>query len=172
MTLGTPVIVTPCDAFKEIGIKNGVNGFVLDFNMENIDVNKIYESKIDFMYKTPADNWCNLLEKGKSTYKEELEMVHRVKATEMYRKYQLIDSQLGFVPAEGYEFEVSDERFRVLNGDNSYGCAFVTEVKGEKPKAVENKVEENKPEETPANKKAPVKETAVKKVPNKKKAVK
>ena len=171
---GVPVVTTPLSILNELPITDNEH-IVLDWDCRNVEevAKSIFEKEVKpFEYKVLKDNWSNLLVEGKSTYKEELEMVHRVKATEMYRKYQLIDAQLGFVPAEGYEFEVSDERFRVLNGDNSYGCAFVTEVKGEKPKAVENKVEENKPEETPANKKAPVKETAVKKVPNKKKAVK
>ena len=31
LTLGTPVIVTPVEAFLEIGVKDGENGFVLDW---------------------------------------------------------------------------------------------------------------------------------------------
>lgn len=177
LTLGTPVIVTPCDAFKEIGIKDGVNGFMLDFNMENVDVNRIYKSKLEVDWKPPRSNWCNLLEKGKSTYKEEMKMVHRVRATKEYKVECLTDAVLGFVPEEGYEFEVDEERFRILSGNNSYNKVFVTEViqplkKPEELKeAEENKPEEKKPEED-KKKVVPKKETAVKKVPNKKKAVK
>lgn len=68
LTLGVPVIVTPCDAFIEIGVKDNVNGFVLPFNMRNIDVKKIYEAKLEFEYKVPKDNWSRLLGRKKSNY--------------------------------------------------------------------------------------------------------
>lgn len=34
LMVGTPVIVTPCESFLEIGVKNGENGFVVPFNMK------------------------------------------------------------------------------------------------------------------------------------------
>lgn len=52
----------------------------------------------------------------------------RVKATEMYRKLNVKDNELQRVPKEGEEFEVSKERFDVLNGNNTYNAIFVKEV--------------------------------------------
>lgn len=64
--------MTPCEAFKEIGVKDGENGFILDFDMNNVDVNKIYESHLKFKYEPPKDNWNELLVHDKNTYFEEM----------------------------------------------------------------------------------------------------
>ena len=68
LTLGTPVIVTPCQSFLEMGIENGVNGFVIPFSLKDVDVHKIYESNLKFSYAPPPDKWGKILAKGKSTY--------------------------------------------------------------------------------------------------------
>ena len=68
LSVGTPVIVTPCDAFKEIGVKDGYNGFIVPFDMNNIDIHKIYESKLEFEYHTPKDRWNIILGKKQSNY--------------------------------------------------------------------------------------------------------
>lgn len=66
--LGTPVIVTPCESFLEVGIKDGENGFVLDWDMNNIDVDKIYNSKLEFKYDPPKTKWNTLLGNKRSHY--------------------------------------------------------------------------------------------------------
>lgn len=73
----------------------------------------------------------------------------KVRATKAYQELNLTDKELGIVPLEGQEWEVTEERYKVLAGDNGFKRVFATEVK-EKP----------------------VKETATKKVVDKKKAVK
>lgn len=72
LSVNVPVIVTDVTAFKEIGVKDGENGFVCDFDMENVDVNKIYEyrNNFDFDYKPPKDKYDELFAKGKSQYQE------------------------------------------------------------------------------------------------------
>lgn len=70
LCLGVPVLVTPCDAFKELGIIDGENGFYLDFDMNNVDVQKIYKSRLKFKYEPPKDIYGDLLE-GKSNYNYE-----------------------------------------------------------------------------------------------------
>ena len=52
----------------------------------------------------------------------------KVKATEMYKKLNVKDNELQRVLEEGEEFEVSKERFDVLNGNNAYNAIFVEEV--------------------------------------------
>lgn len=50
LSLGVPVITTPIDSLDLIGLKDGENGFIVPFNMENIDIQKIYESNLKFNY--------------------------------------------------------------------------------------------------------------------------
>lgn len=70
----------------------------------------------------------------------------KVRATNAYRVNKadngepliIEDSELGRVPVEGEIFEVTEERFNKLIGNNIYGLVFVEEVveekKVEKPK--------------------------------------
>lgn len=82
----TPVIITPCDAFLEIGITNE-NGFIADWNLDNIDVNELYKRALKVNYKPPESNWKNVLYKGTNTYNknEKVKMI----ATRFYTDMQL-----------------------------------------------------------------------------------
>jgi len=66
LTLGTPVIVTDIPIFDELVI-NGVNGYKVDLNMENIDVNEIaYKHPTEFKkYKQDVNEikskWVEIL---------------------------------------------------------------------------------------------------------------
>ena len=73
----------------------------------------------------------------------------KVKATDEYIKNKVIDSQLKRVPRAGEIFEVSEERFQVLNGKNPYKAVFVQKVETEKrevkvEKAVKKTTKKNK----------------------------
>jgi hypothetical protein len=52
----------------------------------------------------------------------------KVKATDMYQKLKLKDKELGRIPEEGEEFEVSKERFIILTKKNPFKKVFVEEV--------------------------------------------
>ncbi len=52
----------------------------------------------------------------------------KVKATEEYKKRKVIDNELNRIPEVGEIFEVSEERFKVLNGKNNYKAVFVEEI--------------------------------------------
>lgn len=69
LKLGTPVIVTPVEAFLEIGVKDGENGFVLDWNIRNVDIDKIYKSRLKFKYEPPKTTWEDVIVKAPSKYK-------------------------------------------------------------------------------------------------------
>ena len=56
----------------------------------------------------------------------------KVRATDEYKKRNLKDAELNYIPREGEEFEVSEERFRILNGKNVFKAKFVEKV--EEPK--------------------------------------
>ena len=55
LQLGTPVLTTPLEVLPEIGFVEGQNGYVIPFDMENIDVQKIY-SKIPKFEPVPCNN--------------------------------------------------------------------------------------------------------------------
>lgn len=82
--MGTPVIVTPCDSFLEIGVKNNENGFIVDFNMQNINYTDIYKKSLKFDFKPKKDRYNELLEKSKSSYKEDLKKIVKVKCLNKY----------------------------------------------------------------------------------------
>lgn len=57
LSVGTPVIITDCPVYKELGIKNGKHGFILDFDMNNVPIDEIYKGLPKFEYKAPVDKW-------------------------------------------------------------------------------------------------------------------
>jgi glycosyltransferase involved in cell wall biosynthesis len=89
LSLGTPVIVTKNQAFIEIGVKDGENGFLVDFDLSNVDCKKIYESNLKFKYEPPKDNWSELLVKGESQYKKDLKTMVKVKPIIKYHDIEL-----------------------------------------------------------------------------------
>lgn len=96
LSVGTPVIVTDVPVFKEIGVKNNENGFILDFNLEKVNITDIYEKSFKFEYKSKKDNWDKILEKGESTYQKDLKIMVKVKCIKKYfdlelNKYQEVD---------------------------------------------------------------------------------
>ena len=68
---GTPVIITPCPVFKEIGC-NTKNSITVPFDMSKIPIKKIIGG---------LDKWNQYLIKGKSTWKEELDALVLVECT-------------------------------------------------------------------------------------------
>lgn len=51
-----------------------------------------------------------------------------VKATDQYEKLDLKDKELNRIPKKGEEFNVSEERYKVLAGNNKYKKVFVEKV--------------------------------------------
>lgn len=77
-----------------------------------------------------------------------------VKATDKYEKLNLKDNELGRIPKEGEEFEVSKERYKILTQTNKFNEVFVEKIK--KTEEVETAIKKVKTEK------------AVKKTTNKK----
>ena len=67
LILGTPVIITPLEAFKEIGCENGKNAVICDFNMQQVDLDMIIRNDLKFTYKPPKSEWNKYLS-DKGTY--------------------------------------------------------------------------------------------------------
>lgn len=146
LILGTPVITTPCPAFLELGIKDGVNGFLLDYNMNNVPIEKIYKGLPKFEYTPPKDEWNKLLAKGESTYKEEMKMKYLVEATGKYKKTNTCDAELSIIkgvdqyfPEEGEQWEVTMQRKDLLV-ERGF-VKVVKEIKGTSTKEAEKEFE-------------------------------
>lgn len=67
LILGTPVIITPLEAFKEIGCIHGKNAIVCDFEMKNVDIDMIVKGLPKFEYTPPKSEWDKYLSKN-NTY--------------------------------------------------------------------------------------------------------
>lgn len=83
LSVGTPVIVTDIPVFKEIGL-NSKNSFILDFDLSNVPLKKIYKGLDPFTYKSKADNWANYLVNSKSSYLDELKVMVKIKAVKSW----------------------------------------------------------------------------------------
>ena len=58
-------------------------------------------------------------------------MMIKVRATDEYKKRNLIDIGLNRSPIAGEEWEVTEERFNVLNANNPYNAVFVEKVEND-----------------------------------------
>lgn len=144
-----PIIATKLPYLEEIGVKDGLNAYLMDFDCSNMEyiVNNI-ENVPKFNFKPLPDRYSKLLYKSKSKYRGGKRKV-KVRALAVYEQQNIQDSTLGRIPYAGEVFEISEERYKVLSGNNEYHIKFVELV-------------EEKPIET--EQKEVAKETAVKKV--------
>lgn len=89
LCVGTPVIVTECPVFKELGVKNDENGFIVDFDLSNVNIDDIYKKDFKFEYKPKKDNWNKYLEPGESEYQKDLKKMVKVKCIKKYDDMEL-----------------------------------------------------------------------------------
>ena len=78
---GVPVVTTPLSVVKELPIDDNMR-IELKYDCSNVDdvAKQIFEKKVKpFKYEIPEDDWDEILEKGESTYKEELKMIFKVR---------------------------------------------------------------------------------------------
>lgn len=90
LCLGTPLIITDLPMLSDLGADES-NSIILDFDLSNLDVDKIYKSAGEFKFKyTPksCDPWLELLE-GKSTYKYKKPTPIEVRALMTYYDLEL-----------------------------------------------------------------------------------
>ena len=125
---GTPVVVTPCKVYKELGFDESMAIFV-DFDMENIKevIEKMFEvldnGGMSFDYKPPKDGWSKLLIPKKSTYLREKEQKVLVKAIKPFA-----DIEAKVTRVVGEEWEVTAERADELSGNNPMHKTFAVRV--------------------------------------------
>lgn len=79
LILGTPVIVTDLEAFKEIGCKHGKNAIICDLNMKNVDIDLIKKGLPKFTYTPPKETWGKYLNNDTNYNPNELIKVRTLK---------------------------------------------------------------------------------------------
>ena len=85
-----PILTTPLPYLDEIGYKDGVSGYTIEFDCSNIDdVVKKIKNVPKFNFKRLEDNYKNIFKNKKSKYKEELSMKVKVKARVKYYDCEL-----------------------------------------------------------------------------------
>jgi glycosyltransferase involved in cell wall biosynthesis len=87
LSVETPVIVTNIPCFEEMGVKNGINGYILDFSMENIPIEEIYNNIPKFKYKYTGDRYQDILIDKSSNYNPEEKI--KVKCIRSYTDIEL-----------------------------------------------------------------------------------
>ena len=88
LALKTAVIVTKVPSFVEMGVKDGINGYILDFDMNNLSIKNIYENiPKNFEFKAPKDIYDKLLYEKKSEYR--CGKIVKVKCTKSYYDVEL-----------------------------------------------------------------------------------
>ena len=110
----TAIIVTPLPYLSEIGVKDGKNAYIMNFDCSNVDeiVEKI-EKVPKFEFEPLKDNYNKILAKGKSKYIVELNTMVKVKCIQTYK--DLIMNRI--VKATDNEiFEVNLLRAEYLEG--------------------------------------------------------
>lgn len=141
--LGVPLLITPVPSFKEQGLEDGINSYVLPFDMNITEeqIKNIYEHIPEYKGYIREDKWIEELELKETNYREEQMKMYKVKALGTYKELQCIDNELKRIPEVGEIFEVSKERLDILLGDNGYKRPFVELVKEEKAVIPKKKVE-------------------------------
>lgn len=104
---GVPIITTPLSVLKELPVTDEMK-LVCEWDMSNVDeiVKEIFERKVKpFNYIPPEDGWKDLLKEGKSTYKEEIEKMKKVRFL-----VDVPDKYTGEKYKKGQEVDFEDER--------------------------------------------------------------
>jgi len=109
LCLNTPVIVTDLPSNPDSQVVNGVNAWVLPFDMSEIPIEKIVKGLKRFKYQPREDRWGEILAEGKSTWQEEKNNKVTVAALTRY-----LDLELDQIFEPGETHECSWERMQDL----------------------------------------------------------
>lgn len=154
LMLGTPVIATDLPVLKEIGC-NDSNSVLLPFDMRNLpldEIENIWQKKDNFTYDPPQDGWDKLLINAKSDYKGATMI--KVRALNTYEEKHMQDGVLRRIPKKGEEWMVTEDRLKILLGDNPYSIPFVEVVETYQKEENKEVNTEEKPKRTRKKKNA------------------
>ena len=78
-----PIITTPLPYLEEIGVQDGVNSYIMNFDCSNIDhIVENIQNIPKFKFQKMEDNYKNILAPSKSKYKEDLKKPCKVMVIE------------------------------------------------------------------------------------------
>ena len=105
LLVGIPVLVTDLPVYKELGIESDTHGYVVDFDLNNLDIDKLYNNVLKFNYKAKEDIWKKYLYPSKSTYVKQNKVLNTVTAIEnfTYDKYNKLENIVRKNPKENKE---------------------------------------------------------------------
>lgn len=109
LSVGTPVIVTDIRVLPEIGVVNGVNGFVLPFDMSEIPIKEIYKGLKRFKYTPLPDSWDELLLPIPPDYEEQMMELVTVRARRVF-----LDLERNKMTEFGEEWQCTRKRAEAL----------------------------------------------------------
>lgn len=106
LMVGTPIIATNLPVLKELGIRNGFEGYILDFNLSSIPLDQIKQKSLKVAYKPPKSNWDKYLNKT-NDYDPQAKIKTRTK-----RGFYLIEEDMHVL--RGQIIELANERVSYL----------------------------------------------------------
>ena len=131
-----PIIVTPLPYLEEIGVKNGVNSWIMEFDCSNIyDIVKNIKNVPKFKFKQLEDNYKNLLHPSESHYRNKkfMQKVIAIEDIPSFSKFDTIENLQRSNPNndkygtiyKGDVFELYDDVYDYLTGRNYKGKVVV-----------------------------------------------
>lgn len=109
-----PILCTPLPYLEEIGVKDGKNAYIVDFDCTNVDEVAKKITKIPkFTFKKLKDKYDEIFDNTKSTYAEERKKPVKVMCVNSYHDVLLNE----YIPF-GKEFEISWDRAEHLEEIN------------------------------------------------------
>ena len=144
-----PIIVTPLPYLKEIGVEDGKNSYIMEFDCSNIDyIVQNIEKIPKFNFKHLEDGYSKILAEGKSKYEEEKNMKARVRALPKFEDIR--DAERDVYPKAGEEWTTSYERaeYLKLNGVVEIIEEIKEEVQAEPKKENVSRETKEEPKET------------------------
>ena len=100
--VGTEIICTNLPVLEELGIKDHVNAYICDFNMNNVPIQEIANKRLKFKYQPPKSNWDKYLD-NESTYNPEEIIKVRSK-----RRIYLTEENIHVI--RGQEIDITKQR--------------------------------------------------------------
>lgn len=138
---GTPVICTNFPSAYE-SVKDGINGYILDMNLSNLDIEKIVNNipkSFEYKEKCTEKDWIKLLNKKAERKKKEMYKIiakqnYKDKRPELIEEYQNKEikyNQDGSVSVEEGDIYIVNDTDRAKQIEES-GLATVIEIRQEK----------------------------------------
>lgn len=102
LMLGVPCIVRNLPIWSEIGLKNGENSFILNFDMSDVPVDDIYKGLKTFKYVPPKSNWDKYLDND-----SEYDAHREVECVASRKFFDIVESKWR---EKGEKFKCSEKR--------------------------------------------------------------